>query len=92
LPFTFCLFTSLALPVVLDLLCEQGEGDVLGLASGAAQFFDHSDGSVGVARVDEDGRGALQMGLGGEPEGDGVARPFIVQGLRAVVLGQKIVV
>jgi hypothetical protein len=62
--FAFCIFNFefSPVPVVLNLLCEQREGNVFGLATGAAQFFDHAHGSIGVARVYHDGRGALQLG------------------------------
>ena len=64
----FCLFTfasclSLPVPVVLDFLCEQGEGNVFRLAACAAKFFDHSHCAVRVARVHHDSAGGLNLRL-----------------------------
>ena len=68
------------------------EGDVLGLPAGAAQQLDHAERAVGVACVDDDGRGGEPRGALGEPARDRVAAPLVVELLGVVVLGQKVVV
>lgn len=65
---------------------------MLGLPAHAAQEFDHAQGAVGVARVDDDGRGGEPVWPLGEPAGDGVARPLVVEALGVVVLRQEVVV
>ena len=85
-------FTALTLPVSLDSLGEKRKRDVIGAAPGAAQFADHAHRAVGVARVNEDRRRALQFRIGAEPERNGVARAFVVGGFGVVVLGMKIVI
>src|ERR1700753_1265684 len=68
-----------ALAQLFDLRREKLKGDVLGLSSGAAQEFDHSERAVGVARVDDDLRGCESRGVLGEPARDGVACALVVE-------------
>ena len=65
---------------------------MFGLPAGAAQQLDHAERAVGVARVDDDGRGPLPVRAAGEEARDGVAAALVVELLGVVVLGQEVVV
>ena len=65
---------------------------MFGRAAGAPQQLDHAERAVGVARVDDDGRGGEPRRAFGEPARDGVAAPLVVEPLGVVVLGQEVVV
>ena len=77
---------------MFDLVFEQGKGDVFCLAVCSAQLFDHAHGAVCVPSVNNDGRGALQARIGGEPEGYGVASLFVVGRGGTVVFRQEVVI
>jgi hypothetical protein len=83
---------SLTTPVSLDSLGQEGERDVVGVATGVAKFVHHPHRAVSVASVDKNRRGALKFGVGTEPARDRVPGAFIVSRLGVVVFGVQIVI
>src|SRR6185369_5131431 len=68
----------LTTPIALNSLGQQREGNVVRASAGVAEFGDHAHRAVGVASVDEDGRGALKLGVCAEPACDRVAGSFVI--------------
>ena len=69
---------TLSFPVVPDSFLEEGERNILGAAARAPHFFHHTHGAIGIPRVDEYGRGALQIRVCRQPGSDCVAGAFII--------------
>ena len=65
---------------------------MLGVAAGGVENVEHSLRTGVVERVDNDGGRALAVGVGGEPSGDGVARPFVVGRVGEVMSLKQIVI
>ncbi len=83
----------LALPVILDLEVEHRERAVLAGAAGPADLFDHTDRGIGVARVDDDRRRALDLWVFTQEQGDRVTRAVVIVVIvRLVVFGKKVVI
>ncbi len=65
---------------------------MLGVAAGGVKDVEHSLRTGVVERVDDDGGFALAVGVGGEPCGDGVARPLVVGRVGEVMSFKQIVI
>jgi len=77
---------------VPDSFLQEGKRNILGAATGTPHFFYHTHGAIGIPRVDEYGRGALQIRVSRQPGSYCVPGTFVIPIERVVMLGMQIMI